>query len=50
MTDLLNYLIKNGSKIKAIKINGGWLELDSMDDYELYENLKMKDETKKFFH
>ena len=45
-----NYLIKNGSKIKAIKINGGWLELDSMDDYELYENLKMKDETKKFFH
>jgi choline kinase len=50
MTDLLNYLIKTGSKIKAIKIYGGWLELDSMDDYELYQNLKMKNEIKKFFY
>ena len=50
MTDLLNYLIKTGTKIKAVKISGGWLELDSMDDYELYQNLKMKNEIKKFFH
>ena len=50
MTDLLNYLIKLGSKIKAVKIYGGWLELDSMDDYELYQNLKMKNEIKKFFY
>lgn len=50
MTDLLNYLIKIGTKIKAVKISGGWLELDSMDDYELYQNLKINDEIKKFFH
>ena len=40
MTDLLNYLIKIGTKIKAVKISGGCLELDSMDDYEIYQNLK----------
>ena len=50
MTDLLNYLIKIGTKIKAVKIFGGWLELDSMNDYELYQNLEMKGEIKKFFY
>lgn len=50
MTDLLNYLVKNGTKIKAVKIFGGWLELDSMNDYELYHNLEMKGEIRKFFY
>lgn len=50
MTDLLNYLIQIGRKIKAVKIFGGWLELDSINDYELYQNLYMNGEIKKFFH
>jgi L-glutamine-phosphate cytidylyltransferase len=36
MTDLLQGLIDEGCKIKSIPINNGWLELDSMDDYNLY--------------
>lgn len=50
MTDLLNYLIKTGSKIKAVKTNGGWLELDSMNDYELYQNIKSNNQIKNIFN
>ena len=28
----------NGHKIKAIPIENGWLEFDSLNDYELYTN------------
>ena len=49
MTDLLNYLIKVGCKLKAIKIQNGWLELDSFSDYELYENLHNKKALKNLF-
>lgn len=41
MTDLIQGLINEGCKIKSIPITNGWLELDSMNDYELYQ--------KKFF-
>jgi len=44
MTDLLQGLINAGSKIKAILVNNGWLELDSYHDYEVY-NKKYKDGT-----
>jgi len=37
MTDLLQGLIKSGCKIKATPIRNGWLELDSVDDYNIYE-------------
>jgi L-glutamine-phosphate cytidylyltransferase len=36
MTDLLQGMIHSGYKIKGIPISGGWLELDSLNDYELY--------------
>jgi uroporphyrinogen-III decarboxylase len=49
MTDLLNYLIKAGCKLKAIKIQNGWLELDSFSDYELYENFHNKKALKNLF-
>ena len=39
MTDLLNAIIKSGKKIKAIQIKNGWLELDSMSDYDTYNKL-----------
>ena len=38
MTDFLQGLINEGEKLKAIKIENGWLEFDSLNDYELYTN------------
>lgn len=38
-TDFLQALINRGCKLKSVPIKGGWLELDSINDYELY--LKM---------
>ena len=40
MTDLLQGLIRAGYKLTSIPINGGWLELDTIDDFDLYNNLK----------
>lgn len=34
MTDLLNALIQDGKKIKAIHFNNGWIEFDTNEDYE----------------
>ena len=39
MTDLLNGLIKNEFELKAIPINNGWLELDTIKDFEIYNNM-----------
>lgn len=39
MTDFLQYFIQSGFKIKPIEIDGGWLELDTVEDYELYNEL-----------
>jgi L-glutamine-phosphate cytidylyltransferase len=39
MTDFLQYLINNGQKIKAVEIKNGWLELDSINDYNLYHKM-----------
>ena len=44
MTDFLHGMINHGYKIKAIPIRNGWLELDSIHDYEIY-NKKFKDKT-----
>jgi len=37
MTDLIQTMINEGVKINAVKITNGWLELDSISDYDLYE-------------
>jgi len=42
MTDFLQGLIDEGHKIKAVPVNNGWLELDSIQDYEVY-NKKISD-------
>ena len=36
MTDFLQGLINDQQKLKAIEIENGWLELDTVDDYNLY--------------
>ncbi len=37
MTDLIQAMINEGIKINAVKITNGWLELDSINDYNLYQ-------------
>jgi L-glutamine-phosphate cytidylyltransferase len=39
MTDFLQGLVNEKYKLKAILIENGWLELDSMYDYEIYNKL-----------
>ncbi len=34
MTDLLNAIIKSGSKVRAIHFNNGWIEFDTNEDYD----------------
>ena len=42
MTDFLYGLIKEKVKLKAIFVHNGWLELDTLDDYDVYEKLYQK--------
>jgi len=35
MTDLLQGLILEGTRLRAVKVSGGWLEIDSLSDYDL---------------
>ena len=44
MTDFLQGMINYNYEIKAVPIKNGWLELDSMHDYHIYNN-KFKDGT-----
>ena len=39
MTDFLQSLIDSGHVIKPVIIENGWLELDSVKDYELYNDM-----------
>ena len=50
MTDFLNSLIKNGKKIHSVEVNGGWLELDSISDLELYKQLDKTKTLSNFFN
>jgi choline kinase len=47
MTDILQILIDEGIKASGVVINGGWIEVDSAADYEMYcemyESGKLKD-------
>tara|TARA_B100001540_G_scaffold311148_1_gene330135 strand:+ start:672 stop:1469 length:798 start_codon:yes stop_codon:yes gene_type:complete len=49
MTDFLQCLINEGNKLKAIPIKSRWLEVDTIEDYQLYEKLYQNNEIKKFF-
>jgi choline kinase len=37
-TDFMQHLIKKNVNIRAIKVNGGWVEIDSIRDLENYES------------
>ena len=50
MTDLLQALIDDGQEINAIKIQHGWLEVDTARDYEQVIRLKRENMLKKFFN
>ena len=38
MTSFLQLLI-NFLRVKAVNVKGGWLEVDSLEDLDKYENL-----------
>ena len=43
LTDFLNSMINENIEINAIPINNGWLELDTISDYKLNNELYEKD-------
>jgi choline kinase len=48
MTSFLQALIDAGWKAKACMVDNGWLEVDTVDDLSLYEDLQRKGELEKF--
>ena len=49
MTDFLQCLINKGMQLKAIPVNNKWLEVDTINDFELYEKMFKNGNIKKFF-
>ncbi len=43
MTSFLQYLINHGHPVRAVPVDGGWLEVDSASDLELYARLQAED-------
>ncbi len=39
LTNFLQGMIMNGHKIKAIPIENGWLEFDTIKDFEIYNKM-----------
>jgi choline kinase len=39
MTSFLQWLIDHGVPVRAVPVNGGWVEVDSVSDLELYNRL-----------
>lgn len=50
MTDLLRGLIKKGVKLKSVMINGGWVEIDSIKDLEIYNDLRHNNKLNNFLN
>ena len=48
ITDFIRGLINAGHKIKAIPIENGWLELDTIQDYEIYTKMFEENMISKF--
>jgi len=48
LTDFLYSLIRGGATIKAVPVNNGWLEIDTLSDLDLYEFLYKKGELADF--
>lgn len=39
MTSFLQHLIDRGWPVRAVPVQGGWLEIDTVDDWQLYQRL-----------
>jgi choline kinase len=50
MTSFLQLMIDEGWKAKAVMVNNGWLEVDSVEDLELYEKMTKEDSLKKLYN
>ena len=48
MTDLLQGLINSNYQLHSVPIHGGWLELDTIEDFETYQKLFRNNTIKKF--
>ena len=48
MTDFLQGLINDGCKLKAVEIENGWLELDTINDHNKYTELYSKNKLSEF--
>ena len=48
VTDLLQSMINSGYELKAVPIEHGWLELDTFNDYQLYQKLYESKQLTKF--
>lgn len=42
MTSFLQYLIDSGQELRAVMVRGGWLEVDTARDLELYNKMHME--------
>ncbi len=49
MTDLLMELILTGHNLHAIRIDGGWLEIDTVEDYRLMQEMFKDGSIEKFY-
>ena len=48
MTDFLQGLIREGCKLRAIMIENGWLEVDTINDYNLYSKFSRENRLNQF--
>jgi L-glutamine-phosphate cytidylyltransferase len=49
MTSFLQYLIDSGWDVRAVDINHGWLEIDTVEDLTKYEHMESVGELKQFY-
>jgi len=49
MTSFLQLLIDSAWKAKAVMVNNGWLEVDSVEDLQQYENMSKRGELGRFY-
>lgn len=49
MTSFLQMLINSNWKVAAVNVNSGWLEVDSVEDLSIYEEMAAKGTLSKFY-
>lgn len=49
MTSFLQYLIDQGWPLRAVLVDNGWLEIDTLDDLRLYEDLHRQGKLKTLY-